>query len=526
MQSFRYFVAVGVGAAIALSLIEPSASKDVPSLTKNGEEASCLGNTPLRDRAGEELPIAVWFKVHCSLATATKPGGSANRAENRDSQPVVAPNPQGLTAAPKTPQKTEANRSDSASATNESVIVPSISSNSEPPKPTELPAKADTLSKPASPTDSAPVAKVADANSPTLSDRVSQSAQENLSLPIQPTSGASISQSPAPATPRLSQQQPEILAPNAQPPQKPPETPAPEYLNPSANPLLFPTQAEEVQIKTSQPITLQQAIELGRRNNRDIQTARLTLERTQAALEEALAAEFPTATVGANFNRTEATNQNSLNDPLNPNLNNTNRVSTSFNGLLQLTYALYTAGRRPATIRAAEQQVRFQELEVERLSQQLRLNVTLAYYTLQQADAQVDISRAAVANATQSLRDALLQEQAGLGTRFDVLQAQVSLANANQDLTRALSQQRISRRQIVQLLSLAQPVDVSAADPIEEAGIWNLSLEQSIVLAFKNRAELEQQLLQRDISEQQRRIALSAIRPQASLSASYNVVGV
>jgi len=85
---------------------------------------------------------------------------------------------------------------------------------------------------------------------------------------------------------------------------------------------------------------------------------------------------------------------------------------------------------------------------------------------LQQADAQVEISQAAVTDAARSLRDAQLLEQAGLGTQFDVLQAQVSLAGANQDLTRAISQQRISRRQIVRLLSLAQPVEVSAADPI------------------------------------------------------------
>ncbi len=511
MQSFRYLVAVGVGAAIALSLIEPGASEDVPSLTKNGEEAPCVGKTPLRDRAGEEPPIAVWSKVHCSLETAMNPGGSASHAKNRDAQPVVIPNPQGLTAAPKTPQETEAKRRDSASATNESVVVPSISQNLEPPKETQSPAKADNFSKPAAPPDSAPVARVADANSLTLSDRGLKPVPDNVSQPVQPTGDASIVQSPAPEAPQPFEQQP--------------ETPAPEYLNPSANPLLFPTQGEEVQIKTTQPITLQQALELGRRNNRELQTARLTLERTQSALQESLAAEFPTAGVVADFSRSDSASARIANVGQPDNLDR-NPVSTTFNTGLQLSYDLYTAGRRPATIRAAEQQKRFQELEVERLSQQLRLNVTRAYYNLQEADEQVRISRDAVTNAAQSLRDALLQEQAGLGTRFDVLQAQVSLANANQDLTRAVSQQRISRRQIVQLLSLAQPVEVSAADPIVEAGSWELSLEQSIVLAFKNRAELEQQLVQRDISEQRRRIALAAIRPQASLSAGYNILGV
>lgn len=350
---------------------------------------------------------------------------------------------------------------------------------------------------------------------PLDSQEVGLLAKEDAAQPISPLGAVNIVQSPAPTTPQPSSAQP--------------ENNASESLNPSPNPLLFPTQPEEVQIQSTQSITLQQALELARRNNRELQTAQLTLERERAALQEALAAEFPTAGVSADFSRTDSAQAELLNrrQANNPQfLGDQSPVSASFNTALELSYDLYTAGRRPATIRAAEEQVRFQQLEVERLSEQLRLNVTNAYYDLQEADAQVEITRAAVTDAAQSLRDAQLLERAGLGTRFDILQAQVSLANANQDLTRSISQQRIRRRQIVQLLSLAQSVEVSAADPIEVAGQWNLSLEQSIILAYKNRSELEQQLVQRDINEQQRRIALAAIRPQASLSASYNILGV
>ncbi|HEY9597344.1 MAG TPA: TolC family protein, partial [Cyanophyceae cyanobacterium] len=205
--------------------------------------------------------------------------------------------------------------------------------------------------------------------------------------------------------------------------------------------------------------------------------------------------------------------------------NTNDTISTSFSTTLGITYDLYTAGRRPAQIRAAEEQVRLQQLEVERLSEQLRLDVSTNYYDLQEADAQVEIAQAAVTEATQSLRDAQLLEQAGLGTRFDVLQQQVQLANNNQDLTRAISQLRIARRQLAQILNLPQTAEISAADPIEVAGAWELPLEPSIILALKNRAELEQQLVQRNINEQQRRIALAAIRPQASLFANYNILG-
>jgi outer membrane protein TolC len=301
----------------------------------------------------------------------------------------------------------------------------------------------------------------------------------------------------------------------------------PSYLDAGPNPLLFPTQSEEVQIERVQPLTLQQAIDLARRNNRTLEEARITLERTQAALQEALAAEYPTIGVLAQFARNESAQQRLQNSRFgtSPFLDS-DIINASFTGTLQADYDLYTAGLRPAQIRQAEQQIRFQQLEIETTDQQLRLDITNSYYDLQEADAQVEIFQASVQAAAQSLRDAQLLEQAGLGTRFDVLQAQVDLADANQNLVRAVNQQIIARRQLAQLLSLPQTVGVTSADPIAVAGEWPLSLEQSIVLAYKNRAELEQQLVQRDIGEQQRRIALAAIRPQASLSAGYSVVGV
>jgi len=58
-----------------------------------------------------------------------------------------------------------------------------------------------------------------------------------------------------------------------------------------------------------------------------------------------------------------------------------------------------------------------------------------------------------------------------------MLQSQVQLADETQRLTNSLSQQRISRRQLAQRLSLAQSVNISAADPVEIAGLWNFTLE-------------------------------------------------
>ena len=198
---------------------------------------------------------------------------------------------------------------------------------------------------------------------------------------------------------------------------------------------------------------------------------------------------------------------------------NSNVVS----GNLELSYNLYTSGRRSASIRAAREQLRNDQLDLERIREDTRLNVSNDYYNLQQADENVRIQRSALTNALASLRDAQALEQAGVGTRFDVLTAQVQVAQAQQALTDALSQQRIYRRTLATRLSLSENVIITAADPVQISGLWNLTQEQSIVQAFQNRAELEQQLAQRTISEQRRRIALSSLGPQISLAARYNL---
>ena len=301
-----------------------------------------------------------------------------------------------------------------------------------------------------------------------------------------------------------------------------------ENLSPSSNPLLFPTNPEEVKLQETQPITLEQALELAKRNSNELQVAVLQLESSKAALKEAQAALLPTVSLSGNVTNSRSTNSTlaaKQAQRLNPNASDA-EANTAFDSQAQLRYDLYTSGRRNAAIKEAEEQVRFQELDVERQSEEIRLSVATDYYALQQADENVRISRSAVENSQASLRDALALERAGVGTRFDVLRSQVNLANAQQDLTNALSQQIIARRRLAVRLNLSQSANISAADPVQLAGLWERSLEDSIVLAYQNRPELQQQLARRNISEQRRKQALASLRPQISLLASYDLLDV
>ena len=300
----------------------------------------------------------------------------------------------------------------------------------------------------------------------------------------------------------------------------------PKELNPSPNPLLYPTQAEEVKVQETQPISLSQALELAKRNNNDLQVSVLQLERSKSVLREAQAALMPSVDLNG-----DVTNSRSVGDTLAVKRQRNNGLTvddapsnTVFSGTAQIRYDLYTSGRRNAAIKEAQERIRVQELDVERQSEEIRLNVARAYYDLQQADENVRISQSAVTNAQASLKDAVALERAGVGTRFDVLRSQVNLANSQQDLTSAFSQQQIARRKLAPLLNLSQSASISAGDPVKLAGLWQHPLEQSIVLAYQNRPELQQNLAQRNISEAQRKQALAALGPQVSLVGRYNLL--
>ena len=292
------------------------------------------------------------------------------------------------------------------------------------------------------------------------------------------------------------------------------ELPAILFADP--NPLSFPTQTEEVDIELNPTITLDQAIELAYRNSQTIQAARLSQEQAEAAVDEARAARLPTVNTQVDLTSRESTQINPFTGDAD------SELDTTLGGSVGISYDLLTGGARAASIRSAELNEEIATLTLEAQQEQVRLATAIAYYDLQEAGENIGINQSFLDEAARNLRDAQLRQEVGVGTRFDVLRAEVQFANARQQLIQSQSQQQVSRRDISRLLNLPPNASVSAT-PVARAENWPLTLEESIILAFQNRAELEQQLLQSEVSEQQRRAALAALRPQVGLFANYSI---
>lgn len=288
--------------------------------------------------------------------------------------------------------------------------------------------------------------------------------------------------------------------------------------------LRLPTTGESITADEPLDLSLEEAVAIALTQNPELQEAKLAYDRAEYQRQEAIAAEHPTLT-----NQTELIHTDSTSSELQAEAfgrDTEDNSNTSLSNRLEVSYDIYTGGSRSGQISTAEAQLSIAELEIARITKEIRLKTEVAYYDLQNADYQTAIESSAVQNAEKSLDDADKLEKAGLGTKFDVLRAQVDLANAEQRRIRAEANQNIARRKLAQLLNLDPKADPQATDEPGIAGVWELSLEDSILLALQQREELRQQLLEWEISGYQAEIALANLRPQLSVFANYDLLDV
>jgi OMF family outer membrane factor len=285
-------------------------------------------------------------------------------------------------------------------------------------------------------------------------------------------------------------------------------------------PLVVPTTPSQVKLDATKPVTLAEILELVERTNSDWIQARISIDRARAALREAEAGRAPTVTGSVQYSYSDSA-QARLSS-INNNLPASNTTSNPLTGTLGINYNVFDSGVNDSTIRIAENNLRIAESELNSARQAIRLSIVTAYYNLQNADETIRIQSKAVENAEKSLRDTQSRERAGVGTKFDVLQSGVQLANAKQDLLNAEAAQLVARRELSRQLNFPTTVEITAADKVAPVEEWKLSIEESIVLAVRNRAELDIRKLEREVSRDRASTSLARLGPQVSVFANFN----
>jgi len=287
-----------------------------------------------------------------------------------------------------------------------------------------------------------------------------------------------------------------------QPPQGPiqPEQTAP------APPLALPT-PQQLEAAGVASLSLEQALALAFANSASLQAQREQVAAALATFQAAMGTYWPTisAYAAGGYSRSRST-ETSL--QANDNLGFGPLFSST--GLLTpANPALPPTQPQTGTPTAGANQLR-----------SLQLQVSKAYYQLQQQDQLVRVYDANVRNDLVILQDSLDLKQAGLIHRLDVLRRQAIQASDEETLIQALADRAVARRQLAVLLNLPPQVTPSASDPIVVQPRWPLDLEQSLLAAYRGNPELEAILATRQALSQQKQATAAGLLPKLSLFAN------
>ena len=220
-------------------------------------------------------------------------------------------------------------------------------------------------------------------------------------------------------------------------------------------------------------LTIEQAIELARRNNPELQQIQNNRIGAQAAVRSAYGSLLPSADASFSVQRQQGGQQIFSGTSLGA----SSDVNQS-NYSIGLNYRLNSATLiTPSLQRANRAAV---EADISGAAENLRSNVSQQYLTTLQAEANADLQDSLVVASQQELVLAQAREIVGSGTQLDVQRADVALGLQKVQALKARNQVEIEKLRLFQLMGTPQPPNVEL---VTQFTVTPLSLNLNQLLA-------------------------------------------
>jgi outer membrane protein len=293
--------------------------------------------------------------------------------------------------------------------------------------------------------------------------------------------------------------------------------------------LLATATAATAQTETApRELTLQQCLDLALSQNPAILKAQQEIRRTRGVIFEARALILPHLTVSGKYTAIDPEGIDRF--PF----GGTNAAPAIFknqerpwSAKIEATQLLYTGGRATAGIRAAQLGDQYAALGFQRTVADTVLEVRRAFYGILLAQQQVVVRQQSVKLLEQQLEDTRHRFDVGAVPKFNVLRAEVELANAKPPLIRAQNSLRLAREALVKLLAIDAPAQQEFTS-IRFAGelgyqprAWELPA--ALNLALTRRPELQQSDKLVRAANEEIKIAQAGYHPEISIFGNYGI---
>jgi outer membrane protein len=278
-----------------------------------------------------------------------------------------------------------------------------------------------------------------------------------------------------------------------------------------------------------EPLTLPQAVEAALAANPAVAAGRAATQQAEQQLPQARAALLPRLDFTQSWQRGThpvfvfgsllgqrqfaeadfAVRQ--LNDP---------QPVTNVRSAFAVEQVIFDGGHTAAAVRSASLAASTARVAQRQTHNDLALTTTRAFGQVLRAAAERRAAESAVTAADEDVRTAEARRDAGTGTEADVLSMRVHQAQMRARVIDAESGERIARVELNRMMNTPLDREWSLAEPVTVDGA-NDDAAALIAEAMRQRPEIEQAAMRRDLGRALRRSAQSALLPNVVVQGGY-----
>ncbi|HVV00483.1 MAG TPA: TolC family protein, partial [Verrucomicrobiae bacterium] len=240
----------------------------------------------------------------------------------------------------------------------------------------------------------------------------------------------------------------------------------------------------------TRPISLADAVNIALQQNPSVRRAQKDLEATQGITMQMRAAAVPKFALTGYYNAAQRSDVDIVTST-NFAFGNDQNWQTQ----IRIQQSVYQGGRINSALRASKLTREQSLLNYQTAAQNVVLDTEIAYFDVLLGHEQVAVEEASVELLSRELKDTTRRYDAGTVPRFNVLRAEVELANAQPRLFRARSNERIAKNNLANLLGFDIPRGALEDIPLNLSGKlaaepYEIDLPRAISVALEKRTEL------------------------------------
>ncbi len=259
-----------------------------------------------------------------------------------------------------------------------------------------------------------------------------------------------------------------------------------------------------------QKLTLEDCINLTLQNNPEIAASYSTQEAQKSQLKQSKSNYFPQINGSAGYNRS---NSNSAQG----NSGTNNNYSASVNA----TQLIYDFGQTSSTVGIQEKSYQSAVQNTTALINDKIYALKVAYYAVLSAEESENVYKQSVEQYTEQLKRAKAFYEVGTYPKIDVTSAQVNLNDSKLNLLTAQNLVKTRRQELLNVMGISDPNPTFSLEMTDVLPPFELTLEEALKEANKNRPDLLSKQLQVESARQNVTLAKTGFAPTLTANGTY-----